>query len=139
MLINRINIVGNLTKDPEIKKTESGKLVSNFSIAHNHSYLKNNQKVNKVSYFDVELWMNPLARESEHMKKGCAIAVEGRLVQDRWLKNGETKSRIKIVADIVRYLPKRNDGISRSQEPAPVSEIVVGVCKDMTDGTAYEE
>ncbi len=139
MLINRVNIIGNLTKDPEIKKTESGKMVSNFSIAHNHSYLKNNEKVTKVSYFDVEYWMNPLALKSEHMSKGSTIAVEGRLIQDRWLKNGETKSRIKIVADVIQYLPKKKNSNSDVQGPTPMSEIVPEVCKDLSNEGSYEE
>ncbi len=139
MLINRVNIIGNLTKDPEVKKTESGKMVSNFSIAHNHSYLKNNEKITKVSYFDVEFWLNPLARKSEHMTKGSTVAVEGRLIQDRWLKNGETKSRVKIVADVIQYLPKKKNGKSDAQGPTPMSEIVPEVCKDLSNEGSYEE
>ena len=56
MSLNSVNIMGNLTRDPELKYTNSGKSVCNLSIANNRIYTSNGEKVTEVSYFDVEVW-----------------------------------------------------------------------------------
>ena len=131
MIVNRVNIMGNLTKDPEVKKTPSGRLVSNFSIAHNHTYFKNKIKVTKVSYFDVEFWGNSVAIKSEFLSKGKGVVVEGRLIQDRWEKEGKSQSRIKIIADTIGYLSKKDE--QETQAPKnPCEELVANVCEELS-------
>jgi len=68
-----------------------------------------------------------LEKKSEHLTKGRSVAVEGRLIQDRWRKTAKTQSRIKIVADVIQYLPKKKDGTSEGGNPTPIDEIVTGV------------
>ena len=109
MSLNTVNIMGNLTKDPEIKSTPSGKSVCSMSIANNRIYSKNNQRVTEVSYFDVEVW-GPIAENcAKYLKKGSGIIVEGRLKQDRWEKDGKTQSRVRISANTVHFMPKKAD------------------------------
>ncbi|MDP2653077.1 MAG: single-stranded DNA-binding protein [Candidatus Omnitrophota bacterium] len=107
MSLNSVNVMGNLTRDPELKYTPSGKAVCVLSIANNRVYTKNNEKVNEVSYFDVEVWGVVAENCAKYLAKGHGIIVEGRLKQDRWEKDGKTQSRVRIVAGNVHFLPKK--------------------------------
>ncbi|MBF0489375.1 MAG: single-stranded DNA-binding protein [Candidatus Omnitrophica bacterium] len=109
MSLNSVNIMGNLTRDPELKYTPSGKAVSSLSIANNRVYTKNNERVTEVSYFDVEVWGVAADNCAKYLKKGSGIIVEGRLRQDRWEKDGKTQSRVRIIANSVHFMPKRGD------------------------------
>ena len=109
MSLNSVNIMGNLTRDPEIKYIPSGKAVCSLSIANNRVYTKNNEKVTEVSYFDVEVWGPAAENCSKYLTKGSGIIVEGRLRQDRWEKDGKTQSRVRISANSVHFLPKKQN------------------------------
>ena len=109
MSLNSVNIMGNLTRDPEIRFTPAGKGVCSLSIANNRIYTKNNEKVTEVSYFDVEVWGPTADNCVKYLKKGSGIIVEGRLRQDRWEKDGKTQSRVRITANSVHFMPKRAD------------------------------
>jgi single-strand DNA-binding protein len=109
MSLNSVNIMGNLTRDPEIKTIPSGKSVCTMSIANNRIYTKAGDKVTEVSYFDVDVW-GPIAENcAKYLKKGSGIIVEGRLRQDRWEKDGKTQSRVRIVANSIHFMPKKTD------------------------------
>ncbi len=118
MGLNSVNIMGNLTRDPELKSTPTGKSVCSMSIANNRIYSKNNEKVTEVSYFDVEVW-GPIAENcAKYLKKGSGIIVEGRLKQDRWEKDGKTQSRVRISANSIHFMPKRAEtGGSQQTKP----------------------
>ena len=110
MSLNSVNIMGNLTRDPELKYTPSGKSVCSLSIANNRVYTSNGQKVTEVSYFDVEVWGAAAENCVKYLSKGRGIIVEGRLRQDRWEKDGKTQSRVRISASNIHFLPaKRED------------------------------
>jgi single-strand DNA-binding protein len=109
MSLNSVNIMGNLTRDPELKNISAGKSVCTLSIANNRVYSKNNEKVTEVSYFDVDVWGASAENCAKYLKKGSGIIVEGRLKQDRWEKDGKTQSRVRITANSVHFMPKRND------------------------------
>lgn len=110
MSLNTVSIMGNLTRDPEMKYTSSGRPVCNLSIANNRVYSKNGEKISEVSYFDVEVWGVVAENCSKYLSRGSGIIVEGRLKQDRWEKDGKTQSRVRIVANNVHFLPKRGEG-----------------------------
>ena len=119
MSLNSVNIMGNLTRDPEMKYTPSGKAVCSISIANNRIYVKNGEKVTEVSYFEVEVWGVVAENCSKYLTKGQGIIVEGRLRQDRWEKDGKTQSRVRITANNIHFLPKKQ-GLER--EPVGVTE-----------------
>ena len=121
MSLNSVNIMGNLTRDPELKMTPSGKAVCSLSIANNRIYNKGTERVTEVSYFDVEVW-GPIAENcTKYLKKGSGIIVEGRLKQDRWEKDGKTQSRVRITANSVHFMPKRADEAGGVSSPASAS------------------
>ena len=118
MSLNSVNIMGNLTRDPELKNIPSGKSVCSLSIANNRIYTKNNERVTEVSYFDVEVWGVVAENCAKYLKKGSGVIVEGRLKQDRWEKDGKTQSRVRITANSVHFMPKRNeDGSQAKSDP----------------------
>jgi single-strand DNA-binding protein len=118
MSLNSVNIMGNLTRDPEIKYIPSGKAVCSISIANNRVYTKNGEKVTEVSYFDVEVWGLAAENCSKYLTKGSGIIVEGRLRQDRWEKDGKTLSRVRITANAVHFLPKKQSNTAQPQPAA---------------------
>lgn len=136
MSLNTVSMIGNLTRDPEIRYTASGKAVCNLSIANNRNFSKAGERVTEVSYFDVEVWGVVAENCSKYLSKGSGIAVDGRLRQDRWEKDGKTQSRVRIVANNVHFLAKKGGGDSgvaqgaakteqsqSSQEPASTDSI----------------
>ena len=118
MSLNSVSIIGNLTRDPEVKYTSSGRAVANLSIANNRVYSKNGEKIQEVSYFDIEVWGNVAENCAKYLTKGNGIAVEGRLKQDRWEKDGKTQSRVRIVANNVHFMPKRGQDGQGGGDPA---------------------
>lgn len=108
MSLNSVNIMGNLTRDPEMRFTSSGRPVCNLSIANNRVFSKEGQKVQEVSYFDIEVWGVIAENCAKYLSKGSGIIVEGRLKQDRWEKDGKTQARVRIVANNVHFMPKRS-------------------------------
>ena len=121
MSLNSVNIMGNLTKDPEIKSTPSGKSVCSMSIANNRIFTKNGQRATEVSYFDVEVWGQAAENFAKYLKKGSGIIVEGRLKQDRWEKDGKTQSRVRISANSVHFMPKRADEGAPQNRPTDLN------------------
>lgn len=115
MSLNSVNIMGNLTRDPEMKFISSGKAVCSLSIANNRVYTKNSEKVTEVSYFDVEVWGAAAENCSKYLTKGSGIIVEGRLRQDRWEKEGKTQSRVRITANAIHFLPKKQNNGSEPE------------------------
>jgi len=130
MSLNSVNIMGNLTRDPEMRYTPAGKGVCTMSIANNRIYTKNGERVTEVSYFDVDVWGVIAENCVKYLKKGSGIIVEGRLRQDRWEKDGKTQSRVRITANNIHFMPKKRDESSAPQarpehdglEPARAAE-----------------
>jgi len=107
---NKVILMGNLTKDPELRYTSSGLAVANFSLAINRKSAKEGEKKEEVDFFDIETWDKQAELCSEYLSKGRSVLIEGRLKQDRWEdENGSKRSRVKIVASTIQFMPKRLD------------------------------
>lgn len=141
MSLNSVNIMGNLTRDPELKYTPSGKTVCSLSLANNRVYTKNGEKTTEVSYFDVEVWGAAAENCSKYLTKGSGIIVEGRLRQDRWEKDGKTQSRVRITANNIHFMPKKTGASSSGQQPvpAPAGEAEVSASTQPADAVAWDE
>ena len=118
MSLNSVNIMGNLTRDPEMKFTPSGKAVCSLSIANNRVYTKNSEKVTEVSYFDVDVWGQSAENCAKYLNKGSGVIVEGRLQQERWEKDGKPHSNVKIIANAVHFLPKSQSNVAGPESAA---------------------
>ena len=142
MSLNSVNIMGNLTRDPELKYTPSGKAVCSLSIANNRIFTSNGQKTTEVSYFDVEVWGVVAENCSKYLAKGRGVIVEGRLKQDRWEKDGKTQSRVRITANSVHFLPgKRDDAAApaQQQQQQPASDAAPSAADQSLEAVAWEE
>ncbi len=118
--INRVNLIGRLTRDPELKYTQGGAAVGNFSIANNRTYTTSaGEKREEVSYFDCVAWGKLGEIIVEYCRKGGRIAVEGRIQQRRWEdQNANKRSKIEIIVENFQFLDsKSNSDQSYSQGP----------------------
>ncbi len=106
--LNKVFLMGNLTRDPELRYTPGGTAVATLGLAVNREYRDKNGEIQKeVCYIDVDVWARQAELCAEHLKKGSPIHVEGRLQYDTWENNeGERRSKHKIRADRVQFLAK---------------------------------
>lgn len=117
--LNSVLLEGNLVRDPEEKKTVTGKILCHFSIACNRYYKKDGERVQEVSYFEIEAWSGLAEACLKHLCKGRGVRVVGRLKQDRWTDSEEkSQSKVKVIAEQVEFKPVPVD--KRSEERAEV-------------------
>ncbi len=102
--INRVVIVGRLTRDSELRYTKSGTALCKFSIAVNRTRKVGDQWEEEASFFDVALWGRQGEAISRYLIKGKQVGIDGELRQDRWEQDGQSRSRVEIVAFNVMLL-----------------------------------
>ncbi len=102
--LNKVILIGRLVRDSELKYTNTGTAVSNFSIAVNEQYKINGQEHQNVNFFDVILWGKIAESLNLYLTKGKQIAISGKLKQDRWSQDGTTRTKIKIIADTIQLI-----------------------------------
>lgn len=105
--INHVVLVGNLTRNAELKYTNSGMAISTFSLAVNQRRKKDDQWVDEAHFFDVEYFGKAAEAVNQYLVKGKQVGVEGSLRQDRWEKDGQARSKVKISASNVMLLGGR--------------------------------
>jgi single-strand DNA-binding protein len=110
--INRVVLVGNLTRDPELRHTQSGMAVCSLRLAVNTRRKdETGQWVDKPNYFDITVWGNQGERCAQYLAKGRPVAVDGRLEWREWeTPEGNKRQAVDIVADTVQFLGSRGDG-----------------------------
>ena len=113
--INRVILVGRLTRNAELKYTNSGAAVSKFSLAINQRRKKGDQWEDEVHYFDVSLWGKTAEAINQYLVKGKQVGVEGQLRQDRWQQDGQNRSKVEIVATNVQLLGSGSGGGRQGQ------------------------
>ncbi len=103
--LNRVILVGRLTRDPELRYTPAGAAVCSFSLANGRTFTQGSEKKEQTSYFDCVAWSKLGEVIAEYCKKGKQIAVEGRLQQRRWDDSeGNKKSKIEVVVENFQFL-----------------------------------
>jgi len=117
--INHVVLVGRLTRDAEIKYTNTGTAISKFSIAINRRRKINDQWTEEVNFFDIVLWGRQAESLTPYLVKGKQIGVQGELRQNRWEQDGQARSRVEISASNIQLLGGRPGAQST---PAPVSD-----------------
>jgi single-strand DNA-binding protein len=114
--IARVTLVGNLTRDPELRQTPSGTAVCQLGVAVNSSYKDSSgQWVEKPNYLDVVVWGVQGENCARYLSKGRQVAVDGRLDQRSWeAQDGSKRSKVEIIADTVMFIGGQNE----AREPA---------------------
>ena len=124
---NRVVLVGNLTRDIELKFTQSGTAVTEIGLAVNDRVKRNNEWVDEVTFVDVTLWARSAEVANQFLRKGAPILVEGRLRLDRWeTENGGHRSKLRVTADRMQMLGTRQTAPSDSSDKEPATSVVVG-------------
>ena len=112
---NRVILVGNLTRDVELRYIPSGTAVTDIGLAVNDRVKKNDQWVDETTFVDVTLWGRTAEVANEYLSKGSPILVEGRLKLESWENNdGQKRSKLKVVADRMQMLGGRGGGGGQS-------------------------
>lgn len=112
--LNSVNIIGNLTRDPEVTTTAGGLEIGKFSIA------LNGRKEGDVSYIDITVFDKLSTLCAKYLKKGSSVGISGSLKQERWKdKEGNGRSKIHVIANNVQFLTSKSD----SQAAAPPNTI----------------
>ena len=102
--INRVVLVGRLTRDAELKYTATGQAVCKFSVAVNRRRKNGDQWEDEANYFDVVLWGRQGESLNQYLVKGKAVGIDGELRQDRWQQDGQNRSKVEIVAGNIQLL-----------------------------------
>jgi single-strand DNA-binding protein len=102
--INRVVLIGRLTRDAELKYTSGGQAVCKFSVAVNRRKKNGEQWEDEANYFDVVLWGRQGENINQYLLKGKAVGIDGELRQDRWQQDGQNRSKVEIVAGNVQLL-----------------------------------
>jgi single-strand DNA-binding protein len=109
--VNQVILLGNLTRDPELRQTPSGQSVCSFSLALNRAYKgQNGDWQEATDYIDCVAW-GPLAeRVSQYLSKGRRALVQGRLQSRSWEKDGQKHSKVEVLANDVTFVDSRGEG-----------------------------
>jgi single-strand DNA-binding protein len=102
--VNIVVLVGRLTRDAELKYTNSGQAICRFSVAVNRSRKQGDQWVDEASFFDVDYWGKGGEAVNQYLVKGKQVAIEGELRQDKWEQEGQARSKVVIAASNVQLL-----------------------------------
>ncbi len=128
--MNHVILMGNLTRDPEMRKLPSGTAVADLSLAVSDNYKdKEGKTVDKTVFVDIAAWGRQAETCSEFLKKGSPITVEGKLQLDQWENgNGEKRSKLRVRASRVQFLSrppdKKSEGTpsTKAEGAAPLTE-----------------
>lgn len=117
--VNKVLLIGNLTRDPELKYTPQGQAVAEFGIAMNETYKNKNtgQDVEKVCFVDITCWGRTGEVAAEYLKKGAQVHIEGKLTQDRWedTATGQKRSKHKVTCERLTFIGGKKDGAGQEQ------------------------
>lgn len=113
--LNQVTLMGNLTRDPELRNTPNGQNVTNFSLALNRSYKDSGGEWQEATdYVDIVCW-GPLAeRVDQYLSKGRRCLVQGRIQSRSWEQDGQKRNKVEVLANDVTFLDGRSDDNNQS-------------------------
>lgn len=115
---NKVILLGNVTRDPELKYTPAGNAVSEIGLALNER--KKNaqgQWIEEATFVDVTLWGRTAEIANEYLSKGSPVLIEGRLKLEQWEKDGQKRSKLKVVGERMQLVGGKRQGDEYSQVP----------------------
>ena len=125
MDLNKAMIIGNLTRDPEVRTTPGGLQVTSFGIATNLNWTdQSGQKQEKVEFHNIVAWRKLAEIIGQYLKKGSKVYIEGRLQTRNWddKETGKKMYRTEIIADNMIMLDKKGSSDYQSSQPAPATD-----------------
>ena len=130
---NKVILIGNLTRDPEIRYTPSGAALCSFGLAINDSYVNKQGEVKEETCFvDIDVWGKQAESSNRYLSKGKSVCIEGRLRFDQWddRESGKKRSRLTVTAVRVQFLSGRGTDNQGDDAPKPPSS---------EEGTPHEQ
>ncbi len=121
-MFNRIILIGNLTRDPEIRYTPSGVAVATVPIAVNSRYRQGNEMREETLFIDAVVFGKQAESCTQYLNKGRMVLVEGRLRERRWEYEGQKKSKFEVIANNIRFLSKKEYAESQENDQIPPEE-----------------
>jgi single-strand DNA-binding protein len=119
--MNNINIIGNLTKDVELKYTQNNKAITTVTLAVNEGYGDSQ----KTYFIDVQVWEKQAENLSKYCGKGSKIAVSGKLIQQSWEYDGKKQSKVLIQANNVMFLDTKKEVQASKESQAEVLSVAM--------------
>jgi len=109
--INSVVLVGNLTKDPELRHTPSGTAVTTLRVAVNDRVKRGEEWTDAAYYFDVTVWGRTAENCAQYLAKGRPVGVQGKLTWREWdAQDGSKRQSVEVVADNIQFLGGRDSG-----------------------------
>ena len=121
-MYNKIILIGNLTKDPELRYTPQGTPVASFRLAVNYRYKQAEEAKQETMFIDNVVFGKQAESCSKYLNKGSSVLVEGRLQERRWESNGQQKSKFEVIAQSVRFLSRRGASPPEAEDIIPPEE-----------------
>ena len=121
--LNKIFLIGNLTRDPELRYVPSGAAVASFGMAINRTYTTQaGERKEQVCFVRVTVWGRQAETCNQFLSRGSLVFVEGRLIYRTWEANGQKRSTLEVRADRVQFLGRPRPGEVTSEPPAELAE-----------------
>ena len=122
--INRVTLVGRLTRDPELRHLPSGQPVLALGLAVNGRQKDDaGNWTDKPNFFDVKVFGNQAEMLSQHLAKGRRVGIDGRLDWSSWETDGQKRSKVEVVAFQVQFLDSRGEGGGEQSQYIPSSDV----------------
>ncbi|NIP85812.1 MAG: single-stranded DNA-binding protein [Planctomycetales bacterium] len=118
---NRVILMGNLTRDPELRYIPNGTAVAEFGLAVNDRR-KNNQTgewIEDTQFIDITMWARQAEIAAEYLSKGSPVFIEGRLKYDTWEKDGQKHSKLRVIGERMQFIGGRGEGSSTGRRSEP--------------------
>ena len=110
-MVNTVILMGNLTRDPELRYTPQGKSVCKFGIAVNRKYRQAEEMKEEVTFINIVVFGKQADACGQYLNKGNGVLVEGRIQENRWeTEEGQKRSRHEVVAQSVHFMPRKGEG-----------------------------
>jgi single-strand DNA-binding protein len=111
--VNKVILLGNLTRDPEVKHTQKGLAVADFGLAVNRTFTTDSgEKREEATFIDITVWGKTAELARQYLTKGRQVYIEGRLQFDSWedKQTGQKRSKLRVVGETIQFLGSRQDG-----------------------------
>lgn len=129
--LNKVMLIGNLTRDPELRVTPKGTSICQFGLAINRQFKDESGTVrDEVTFVDIEAWGKTAETLAKYTTKGRPLFVEGRLKLETWedKTSGQKRSKMKVVVDMFQFLGSKDDaGGAERPAPAPQQQMQMGM------------
>ena len=114
-MFNKVILIGNLTRDPELRYTPQGTSVCNFGLAVNRKYKHGEEMKEEVTFINIVVFGKQADTCGQYLNKGSSVLIEGRLQESRWeTEDGQKRSKHEVVAQNVRFMSKRQSASDHS-------------------------